>query len=88
VGKKSGQRVLNVYSTVAAPFAAPNYSAAVGDALKKWISWIASAEWWYNTSYHTSLAMTPFQTLYGFSPAQVNEVVLHDDANEEAACLP
>jgi hypothetical protein len=38
VGKKSGQRALNVYSAgaapFAAPFAAPNYSAAVGDALR------------------------------------------------------
>jgi hypothetical protein len=55
------------------------------DNPKKWMSWLPSAEWWYNTSYHNSLAMTPFQALYGFPPPQVNEVVLPDDANEEAA---
>jgi hypothetical protein len=35
MGEKSGQRALNVYSAVAAPFAARNYSAAVGDALSQ-----------------------------------------------------
>jgi hypothetical protein len=33
---------------------------------RKWKSWLSLAEWWYNTSYHTSLHMTPFQALYGF----------------------
>lgn len=35
---------------------------------KKWKNWLSLAEWWYNTSYHTSLEMTPFQALYSFSP--------------------
>jgi hypothetical protein len=34
VGEKSGQRALNIYSAVAAPFAAPKYSADVEDALR------------------------------------------------------
>jgi hypothetical protein len=28
--------------------------------------------------------MSPFQALYGFPPPQINEVVLPDDAEEEA----
>jgi hypothetical protein len=35
-------------------------------------------EWWYNSSYHTSLNMTPFQAVYGFKPSMVVEVIIHD----------
>jgi hypothetical protein len=54
------------------------------DNPKKWMSWLSSAEWWYNTSYHTSLKMTSFQALYGFAPPQITEVVLPDNPHEEA----
>lgn len=45
---------------------------------RRWIHWISLAEWWYNTSYHTSLLMTPFQALYGFSPPMVAEDIMPD----------
>jgi hypothetical protein len=45
---------------------------------KRWFHWLALAEWWYNTSYHTSLNMTPFQALYGFPPPQVAEDIIPD----------
>ncbi|KAJ4812719.1 polyprotein [Rhynchospora pubera] len=35
---------------------------------KKWVSWLSFAEYWYNTSHHQSLGMTPFQALYGYQP--------------------
>lgn len=30
-----------------------------------WSSWLSMAEFWYNTSFHTSLGITPHEALYG-----------------------
>jgi transposase InsO family protein len=54
---------------------------------KRWYYWLSLAEWWYNTSYHTSLNLTPFQALYGFPPPQVAEVVLPDFPDDNARDL-
>jgi hypothetical protein len=35
---------------------------------KKWAQWISLAEFWYNTSFHTSIGRSPFEALYGHSP--------------------
>jgi hypothetical protein len=40
---------------------------------KQWTKWLATAEWWYNTSYHSSLKMTPFEALYHYPPPMVGE---------------
>jgi hypothetical protein len=37
---------------------------------KQWSKWLAVAEFWYNTSFHSSLGRTPFEALYGYAPRQ------------------
>jgi hypothetical protein len=35
---------------------------------KQWVQWLSWAEYWYNTTYHTSTKMTPFEVVYGQPP--------------------
>jgi hypothetical protein len=39
---------------------------------KDWSRWVALAEWWYNTNFHTTLQLTPFEALYGYAPPQLS----------------
>ena len=38
---------------------------------KRWNAWLSLAEWWYNTTYHTTIQMSPFEALYGIPPPQL-----------------
>ncbi|KAL4383496.1 hypothetical protein GQ457_15G026350 [Hibiscus cannabinus] len=38
---------------------------------RKWSSFLSWAEFWYNTTYHSSIGMTPFQALYGRFPPTI-----------------
>jgi ribosomal protein L21E len=51
---------------------------------KKWAEWLPAAEWWYNSSYHSSLKTTPFEALYGYPPPQIQTIALPCNTSEEA----
>ena len=38
------------------------------DKQNKWVHWLHLAEWLYNSTYHTSAKVTPFQVVYGYKP--------------------
>nr|XP_027098927.1 uncharacterized protein LOC113718211 [Coffea arabica] len=42
-----------------------------GEFPKLWSKWLAMAEWWYNSSFHSSLQLTPFEALYGYKPVSL-----------------
>ncbi|GKA20901.1 retrotransposable element Tf2, partial [Tanacetum coccineum] len=35
---------------------------------KEWVNWLALAEFWYNTNYHTAINTTPFEVVYKQKP--------------------
>lgn len=43
-----------------------------------WRKWLPMAEYWYNTSFHTSLGITPYEAVYGVKPVPLNMGCLQD----------
>ncbi|KAL0351492.1 UNVERIFIED_CONTAM: Transposon Ty3-G Gag-Pol polyprotein [Sesamum calycinum] len=39
-----------------------------GDQPKEWVHWLPLAEWWYNTSFHSSIRTTPYEVVYRQPP--------------------
>jgi hypothetical protein len=38
---------------------------------RQWTSWLPWAEFWYNTMWHASIQMTPFEAVYGVPPPRL-----------------
>lgn len=38
---------------------------------RSWLSFLAWAEYWYNSTFHSSIGMTPFEALYGRLPPSI-----------------
>lgn len=47
----------------------------------KWATWLHLAEYWYNTTFHSSLNSSPFEVLYGHPPR-------HFGINSEDCAIP
>lgn len=39
-----------------------------GEHPKKWCQWLPLAEWWYNTHFHSSTQVTPYEVVYNQPP--------------------
>lgn len=46
-----------------------------GDRPSSWVSCLPWAEWWYNTTYHSAIKMTPFEALYSRPPPSISAYV-------------
>ena len=41
-----------------------------------WTNWLPWAEWWYNTTFHSAIQLTPFEAVYGRPPLESNLICL------------
>lgn len=51
-----------------------------GEKPKDWVHWLNLAEYWYNTSFHTTINTTPYEVLYGHTPPLLILYVAKDSA--------
>lgn len=52
------------------------------DQPRSWIRFLAWAEFWYNSAYHTSTGMTPFEIVYGRLPPSIPRYILDSIKND------
>ena len=54
----------------------------IGEKPHSWVDALPWAEYWYNTAFHSAIAMTPFKALYGYEPAAVRAYEPRSSATE------
>ncbi|XP_042067371.1 uncharacterized protein LOC121810688 [Salvia splendens] len=54
-----------------------------GEKPHTWAQWLRLVEYWYNTSFHSTIKLTPFEALYGYEPL-LHVPYLPGDSNIEA----
>jgi transposase InsO family protein len=57
------------------------------DRPKQWTSWLPWAEYWYNTTWNSSIRMTPFEAVYGIPPPRLMSYVPGTTAVESVDVL-
>ena len=40
------------------------------------VNWLSLAEFWFNTNFHTSTKLTPFEALFGYPPPKLLDYIL------------
>lgn len=48
---------------------------SIADRPRTWLQWLHWAEYWYNTSYHETTGVTPFEVVYGRKPPVLTRYV-------------
>jgi hypothetical protein len=59
----------------------------VHDEPKRWKSWLPLVEFWYNTSYHSSLGCSPFKVLHGYDPPLITAPMIYSADNKSVEDL-
>jgi hypothetical protein len=54
---------------------------------QRWKSWLSIVEFWYNSSYHTTLGCSPFKALYGYEPPFAVAPMLTSETDKDVATL-
>ena len=49
--------------------------AFAADRPATWVEWLPLVEYWFNTNFHTSLKLTPFEAVYGYPPPRLMDYI-------------
>ena len=45
------------------------------DRPHSWVDWLPLVEYWFNTNFHTSTKLTPFEALFGYPPPRLLDYI-------------